>query len=205
MSRRKSLAERRQMQQQKKARVAQEDAKLSEAERKARTQRLIKAGGLVEKAGLLDLDANALYGFLLPGRLAMEDEGQVELWAAAGGRAFAEEEKRRDESKEGFVIVFPAPLCKKAAAEMRRAGFRFSEVYGHWEAKARFEEARSLATAHGGIARKVDGDRASESPLTANEPDAGSGKGRAAGNGAGHGPIPPARTEQSSLFGEDQV
>ena len=38
---------------------------LKEAERKARTRRLIEAGGIVEKAGLLALDANALYGLLL--------------------------------------------------------------------------------------------------------------------------------------------
>ena len=41
------------------------EMQLREAERKARTRRLIQADGLIEKAGLLELDTNALYGALL--------------------------------------------------------------------------------------------------------------------------------------------
>ena len=50
---------------------------LKEAERKARTRRLIQAGGLVEKAGLLALDANALYGAAAPWRDRADDAEQI--------------------------------------------------------------------------------------------------------------------------------
>jgi hypothetical protein len=60
-----SLAERLRAHEQQKARLAEQEAKLKDDERKARTRRLIQAGGLIEKAGLLELEPNALYGALL--------------------------------------------------------------------------------------------------------------------------------------------
>ena len=59
-----TLAERLTRLEQQKNRISQVETKLRLDERKARTRRLIEAGGLVDKAGLLDLDANALYGAL---------------------------------------------------------------------------------------------------------------------------------------------
>jgi hypothetical protein len=44
---------------QRKARLNEQEAKLSGAERKARTRQLIESGGLIQKIGLLDLDVNA--------------------------------------------------------------------------------------------------------------------------------------------------
>ena len=88
-----SLAERMRTHEQQKARLAEQEAKLKDAERRARTRRLIEAGGLIEKTGLLDLDANALYGALLslrdgaPGR----QRSGVGKWTALGGRTFAHE------------------------------------------------------------------------------------------------------------------
>jgi Conjugal transfer protein TraD len=57
-----SLAERLHAHEQQKARLAEQEAKLKDAGHKARIRRLIEVGSLVEKAGLLDLDSNALYG-----------------------------------------------------------------------------------------------------------------------------------------------
>jgi DNA invertase Pin-like site-specific DNA recombinase len=54
-----SLAERLRAHEQQKARLAEQEAKLKDDERKARTRRLIQAGGLIEKAGLLELEPNA--------------------------------------------------------------------------------------------------------------------------------------------------
>jgi hypothetical protein len=150
-----SLAERLRAHEQQKARLAEQEAKLKGAERKARTRRLIEAGGLIDKAGLLDLDANALYGALLSLRDRAADKDQLTKWAALGGRAFAREARLRDEGKEAVVLTFPAPLAKDATAALRQAGFRFSKVMQHWEGLARFEEADSVAKAHGGTARRV--------------------------------------------------
>ena len=73
-----SLAERLRSHEQQKARLAEAEAKLKTAERKQRTRRLIEAGGLVDKAGLLDLEPNALYGALLSLVIRSEDSAQLE-------------------------------------------------------------------------------------------------------------------------------
>jgi hypothetical protein len=150
-----SLAERMRAHEQQKARLAEQEAKLKTAERKARTRHLIEAGGLVDKAGLLDLDTNALYGALLSLRDGAGDKDQVEEWAALGGRTFAREARLRDEGKEAVILIFPAALGRDVTTTLRQAGFRFSKVLQHWEGLARFAEAEALATAHGGRARRV--------------------------------------------------
>ena len=104
-----SLAERLRAHEQQKARLAEQEAKLKDAGRKARTRRLIEAGGLVDKVGLLDLDSNALYGALLSLRDGAGDKEQIVKWGALGGRAFAREARLRDEGKEAVVLTFPAP------------------------------------------------------------------------------------------------
>src|SRR3954469_13723750 len=99
-----TLADRLRAHEQSKARLAKQEAKLRDAERRARTRRLIEAGGLLEKAGLLGLDANALYDALLGLRETANDRAHVERWAALGGRTFAHEAKTRAEGKEGITI-----------------------------------------------------------------------------------------------------
>lgn len=150
-----SLAERLHAHEQQKARLAEQEAKLKDAGRKARTRRLIEAGGLVEKTGLLDLNANALYGALLSLRDSATDKKQVEQWTALGGRAFAREANARDEGREPIVLTFPAALAKETTATLRAAGFRFNKVLQHWEGLARVEDAQQLAKAHSGTARQI--------------------------------------------------
>jgi hypothetical protein len=164
-----SLAERMRAHEQQKARLAEQEARLKDAERRARTRRLIEAGGLVEKTGLLDLDANALYGALLTLRDGADDKAQVDKWAALGGRAFAREARLRDEGKEPIIITFPAPLDKDkdATNTLRAAGFRFSKVLQHWEGLGRFDEISTVVEQHGGIARRVGGAASGDSPTDA--------------------------------------
>ena len=150
-----SLAERLRAHEQQKARLAEEAAKLKDAERRARTRRLIEAGGLIDKAGLLDLDANAIYGALLSLRGGADDKNQIDKWSALGGRAFAREARLRDEGKEAVILTFPAALAREATTALRQAGFRFSKVMRHWEGLAHYAEAEALATTHGGAARRV--------------------------------------------------
>ena len=150
-----SLAERLRAHEQQKARLAEQEARLKGAERKARTRRLIEAGGLIDKAGLLELEPNALYGALLSLRDGAGDKDQISKWAALGGRAFAREARLRDAGKEAIVLTFPAALSRDITATLRQTGFRFSKVMQHWEGLARFDEAERLATAHGGTTRRV--------------------------------------------------
>ena len=150
-----TLSERLRAHEQQKARLAEAEAKLKLDERKQRTRRLVEAGALVDKAGLLELDSNALYGALLSLRDGAGDETQVETWAALGGRTFLREARARDEGKEPVLLTFTTPLAKEATMALRRAGFRYSRVMQHWEGLARFDEAGTLAKAHGGTARQV--------------------------------------------------
>jgi hypothetical protein len=150
-----TLSERLRAHEQQKAKLAEAEARLKLDERRQRTRRLVEAGALVEKTGLLDLDSNALYGALLSLRDGADDKAQVEKWMALGGRTFAREAKARDEGKEPLLLTFPAPLAKDATTALRKAGFRYSKVMQHWEGLARFDEANTLAKAHGGTARQV--------------------------------------------------
>jgi hypothetical protein len=150
-----SLAERLLVHEQQKARLAEQEAKLKGAERKARTRRLIEVGGLIDKAGLLKLEPNTLYGALLSLRDGAGDKDQITKWAALGGRAFARDARLRDEGKEAVVLTFPTALGKDVTAALRQAGFRFSKVMQHWEGLARFGDAESLARTGGGAARRV--------------------------------------------------
>ena len=155
-----TLAERQRAHEQNKARLAEAEGKLRAAERKQRTRRLVEAGALVEKAGLLELDSNALYGALRSLGDGAADKKQVEQWTALGGRAFAREARLRDQGKEPILLTFPGPLDKDATSTLRTAGFRFSKVMQHWEGLARFDEAETLAKQHGGTARRVNGNDA---------------------------------------------
>jgi hypothetical protein len=150
-----TLAERLRAHEQQKARLAEQEAKLKDAGRRARTRQLIEAGGLVDKAGLIDLDPNALYGALLSLRDGVDDTDQVRQWTALGGRAFAREARLRDAGKEPLILTFPTPLDRDATNALRAAGFRFSKVLQHWEGLALCPEAEALAAAHGGAMRRV--------------------------------------------------
>lgn len=150
-----SLAERLRAHEQQKARLAEQEARLKSDERKARTRHLIQAGGLVDKAGLLDLEPNALYGALLSLRDGAGDPEQVRQWAALGGRTFARETRLAEEGKEAIVLAFPAALGRDATTALRGSGFRFNKLLQHWEGLARFDEAKTLAEAHGGTVRRV--------------------------------------------------
>lgn len=151
-----TLSERMRAHEQQKAKLAEAEARLKLDERKQRTRRLVEAGALVEKTGLLDLDSNALYGALLSLRDGADDKAQLEKWTAIGGRTFDREAKARDEGKEPVLLTFTAPLPKDTTTALRKAGFRYSKVMQHWEGLGRFDEASTLAKTHGGTARRVD-------------------------------------------------
>ena len=150
-----SLADRMRAHEQQKAKLAETEAKLKDAGRKQRTRRLVEAGALADKVGLLDLDSNALYGALLSLREGVDDKAQVEKWAALGGRTFAREATARDEGKEPVLLTFTVALDKDVTTTLRKAGFRYSRVMQHWEGLSRFDEATTLAKAHGGTAHRV--------------------------------------------------
>lgn len=150
-----SLADRMRAYEQQKARLAETEAKLKEAERRARTRRLIEIGGLVEKASLSELSNEALFGALLSLRSGAGTAKQREQWAAVGSEALAEDAQACDSGAEPIVLTFPSAIDKDAASILRTNGFRYNKVLRHWEGLADFDDARALAASHGGTARKV--------------------------------------------------
>ena len=73
--------------------------------RRERTRQLIELGGLVAKAGLVDLtgdDRAVLYGALLAvaDRLREERDQAIALWGRRGHRAFDAEAVSQDRSSE---------------------------------------------------------------------------------------------------------
>jgi hypothetical protein len=71
-----------------------------------RTRRLIEAGGLIEKAGLLELEPNPLYGALLSVASHAKDAAQISEWAKAGGHVFDREAEARDAGREPLTLTF---------------------------------------------------------------------------------------------------
>lgn len=81
---------------------ARHDTRAWAVERRARTRRLIELGGLVQKAGLVELvsdDRATLYGAMLDlaYRLNSEEGPQLtQLWRRRGKRAFEADAKEAD-------------------------------------------------------------------------------------------------------------
>ena len=155
-----TLAERQVRLEQQRARLQMEENRLREAERKARTRRLIEAGGLVDKAGLLDVDSAVLYGALMQVAAEARNIERVEQWRVVGGRAFDRETKARAAGREPLVLTLPSPATAPLQAQLRKAGFRWSKVLRHWEGLAIHDEAAALAAEHGGSIRRVREDDA---------------------------------------------
>ena len=149
------LAERIARLEQQKARLAEQEAKIKADQRKQRTRRLIEAGGLIEKAGLIDFEPNALYGALLSLAEDASDTDKVARWAAHGGRAFAREAKERDAAREPLTVTFPAPLPLAFTTTLRAAGLRWNKVLQHWEGHAEYDAVVALAAERSGTVQRV--------------------------------------------------
>jgi Conjugal transfer protein TraD len=95
----KTLAERIAEHEAKKQRLAQQGARLKDAERRARTRQLIELGGIVMKSGLADMPANELLGALLDAASRADQPGIRNNWSVRGGRAFQHEKEQREAAK----------------------------------------------------------------------------------------------------------
>jgi hypothetical protein len=155
---RNTLAERMRRLEMQKNRLQLAESKIKADERKARTRRLIEAGGLIEKAGLIELEPNALYGALLSLKDGAADQERVAKWAKLGGQAFDREAKERDAGKEPLVLAMPGSQPADVTAALRAAGFRWNKVMQHWEGLARYDDAEALADRHGGTLRRLRSD-----------------------------------------------
>lgn len=150
-----TLAERMNRLEQQKAKLAEEEARLRDQERKARTRRLIEAGGLIDKAGLLDLDANTLLGALLSVRAETNKPQTLARWAAEGGMVFAQDAAMHERAREPLTVVFPAPVARDLTAQLRASGLRWNRVLLHWEGLAEHDVIAPLVSGHSGTIKRV--------------------------------------------------
>jgi hypothetical protein len=78
------------------ARIARDDKRAWVVKRRERTRQLIELGGLVAKAGLLELtddDRSVIFGLMVEGAATLRGESREQvliLWRRRGKRAFEE-------------------------------------------------------------------------------------------------------------------
>lgn len=159
-----SLAERMSRLEQQRAKLAEQEARLRADERKQRTRRLVEAGTLVERAGLLDLDETTLYGALLFLAGGTKDRAKVAEWIKAGKAALHRKTVDDSATKEPLTVTFPAALPTEFSTRLRGAGLRWNKVLRHWEGMADHDAIVALAAEQNGRVRRVQ-------PAAATGPD----------------------------------
>lgn len=163
-----SLAERMSRLEEQKARLARDEAKLKADLSKQHTRRLLEAGMLVERSGLLDLNDGTLYGALLSLAAEMHDPRRIAKWSEAGRRAFEREKGKDRRAREALTVTFPAPLPTAFATRLRATGLRFNKVLQHWEGMADHDLVAALAAEQDGVVKRV---RARPAPRSGDDPD----------------------------------
>ena len=148
-----SLAERLLAYEQRKARLADMEAKLRVEEKKAHTRRLIRMGDLAAQAGLGNLGDDAFYGALLS--LTPVSDAQVRQWSGVGREALDRARAAAQDNRQPTILSFDQQPSRETGTLLRSNGFRFNRLLRHWEGMACPEEAERLATRCGGVARRV--------------------------------------------------
>ena len=114
----------------KKSRIEAKEKRLKEKERKVRTRRLIELGGLVSKAGIEELNNNALLGALLDIKEKLKEESTVKKWKDKGAAAF---EKDKAENGEALIVSFDAEPPREAKDILRNLGLRWNRFRREWQ------------------------------------------------------------------------
>jgi hypothetical protein len=86
------LEKRRLKLEQRKNRLAQDEALVKIQLRKQRTRRLIELGGLIAKAKLENWDSNTLFGALLSLKEAENNVSAISQWTLTGRKTFSKED-----------------------------------------------------------------------------------------------------------------
>jgi len=114
---------------QKKARLVMEETRLKIQERKKRTRQLIEVGGLIVKAELDFLSANAIYGGLLEVQKQLsQDKSIISKWEATGKKAFEQEQKLATP----VILSFPNAPTPDVKAAIRSHNLRWNSFRKEW-------------------------------------------------------------------------
>ena len=114
----------------KKSRIEAREKRLKEKERKVRTRRLIELGGLVSKAGIEELNNNALLGALLDIKEKLNEESTVKKWKDKGAAAFEED---KAQNGEALIVSFDAEPPREAKDKLRNLGLRWNRFRREWQ------------------------------------------------------------------------
>ncbi|HYD63938.1 conjugal transfer protein TraD [Azospirillum sp.] len=140
-------------------RLASEEAKVREAQRKAETRRKIQLGGLVIKAGLDGWDEATLLGALLEVREGAADlrngPSHLARWKASGGKALTAE-KAVTADREPLIVTFPNSPEPEIRRALRGLKLRWSEALQHWDGLAHFTTVKAIADRAGGTIRRLN-------------------------------------------------
>ena len=114
----------------KKSRIEAKEKRLKEKERNVRTRRLIELGGLVSKAGIEELNNNALLGALLDIKEKLKEESTVKKWKDKGAAAF---EKDKAQNGEALIVSFDEEPPREAKDILRNLGLRWNRFRREWQ------------------------------------------------------------------------
>ncbi len=124
----------------KKNKLKQLESHVKTIERKTRTRRLIELGGLVAKAGLEDLESNALLGGLLHLKQLVTDPKIEEEFAHQGGKEFAKEYQ----NKSLVIVKFDEKPNNEIRAKIRELGLKWNAIRQEWQGYVDAEEFKQL-------------------------------------------------------------
>jgi len=114
----------------KKSRIEAKEKRLKEKERKVQTRRLIELGGLISKAGVEELNNNALLGALLEIKEKIQEQSTVKKWRDKGAAAF---EKDQAQNGEALIVSFDAEPPREAKDTLRNLGLRWNRFRREWQ------------------------------------------------------------------------
>jgi hypothetical protein len=128
------ITDKKKLLQQKMNRLKEQEAKIKIMERKQRTRRLIELGGLVDKAGLSDLNSAQLFGALLSIKAQSKNPMLLDQWSKVGEEAF--KEKSVMENEKPITIKFVSEPDNDIRKKLRAFGMRWNSVRKEWEGVA---------------------------------------------------------------------
>jgi hypothetical protein len=143
---RQTLLQRQQTLARKKDLLAQKEKVLKDSLRKERVRLLIEKGSLLEKAGLLSLDTNTLYGALLEVAQKASCPHTLQSWTQKGGAAFSQEAKALNRSP--ILLQFPKQPPEEIRKTLRALGLRWNSLRQEWNGFAPLEPLQLIAQEH---------------------------------------------------------
>ena len=130
----------------KKAGLEKKEQRMKALERKARTRKLIELGGLVEKAGLEDVDPNILFGAIQEIKERFSDEKTMASWRERGGLALGSLSKN---SLDRLIISFPETPTVEMKNVLREKRFKWNRWRKEWYGTGKKEEVDAIVSGCG--------------------------------------------------------